>query len=118
MAETKYRLTKPLSDGTEAPAMVEFANRDSEGNAITSHMQETTHAELVALRDAGSLVPGRQYRITDYTCTTTQAETQSAGNRFDVIVIADSTDKLNENARACLTAGDAYFSGAGAKLES
>ena len=36
------------------------------------------YAELKALRDAGMLVPGRQYRITDYTCTTTQANTKSA----------------------------------------
>ena len=67
-------------------------------------------------RDAGELIPGAQYRITDYTCTTVQANTQSAGHQFDVIVTADDVNKLNENARACLHEGDTYF--ANSKLES
>ena len=50
-----------------------------------------------------------QYRITDYQCTTTQSETSSAGHVFDIIVVADSASVLNENARAALHAGDAYF---------
>ena len=73
-------------------------------------------ADLVALRDAGELIPGQQYRITDYECTTVQVNTQSAGHQFDIIVTADDVDKLNENASACLHEGDAYF--ADSKLES
>ena len=73
-------------------------------------------ADLVALRDAGELIPGQQYRITDYVTTTTQASTQSAGHQFDIIVTADDVDKLNENARACLHEGDTYF--ANSKLEA
>lgn len=73
-------------------------------------------ADLVALRDAGELIPGQQYRITDYMTTTTQANTQSAGHQFDIIVTADDVDKLNENARACLHEGDTYF--ANSKLEA
>lgn len=46
------------------------------------------------------MVPGTQYRITDYQCTTTQENTKSANHQFDIIVIADDVDKLNENARA------------------
>jgi hypothetical protein len=72
--------------------------------------------DLVALRDDGELIPGQQYRITDYITTTAQAHTQSAGNQFDIIVTADSVNKLNENARACLHEGDAYF--ANSKLEA
>ena len=70
-----------------------------------------TYAELKSLRDAGKLVPGQQYRITDYTCTTTQANTKSAGHQFDIIVTADDESTLNEEARAALHTGDEYFSG-------
>ena len=68
-----------------------------------------TWAELKALRDNGQLVAGTQYRIIDYTCTTTQENTQSAGNVFDIIVTAYSESVLNENARAIAHEGDEYF---------
>ena len=69
------------------------------------------YTDLKSLRDAGKLVPGQQYRITDYTCTTTQANTKSAGHQFDIIVTADDESTLNEEARAALHSGDEYFSG-------
>lgn len=75
----------------------------------TAKMTETTWAALKALRDGGNLVPGMQYRITDYQCTTTTANTSSAGHQFDIIVVADSASVLNENARAALHVGDTYF---------
>ena len=59
-----------------------------------------TWESLKNLRDNSLLTPGQQYRITDYECTTVQENTQSAGHPFDIIVTADSADKLNENARA------------------
>lgn len=71
---------------------------------------EITWAALKTLRDGGNLVPGRQYRIMDYQCTTTTENTSSAEHQFDIIVIADNANTLNENARACLHDGDAYFS--------
>ena len=86
------------------------------GNIEIEALVEVTWQELKDKRDAGELIPGAQYRITDYTCTTVQANTQSAGHQFDVIVTADDVDKLNENARACLHAGDTYF--ANSKLEA
>ena len=70
---------------------------------------QITYAELKSLRDAGKLVPGTQYRITDYTCTTTQNGTKSAGHQFDIIVTADDESTLNEVARAVKHEGDAYF---------
>ncbi len=73
-------------------------------------------ADLVTLRDTGELIPGQQYRITDYVTTTVQENTQSAGHQFDIIVVADDVNKLNENARACLHEGDTYF--ANSKLEA
>ena len=65
--------------------------------------------ELKTLIDNSQLVPGQQYRITDYTCTTTQAATKSAGHVFDIIVTADSENTLNEEARAIQHEGDTYF---------
>ena len=75
-----------------------------------------TYAALKALRDGGNLVPGTWYRITDYVCTTTQDNTQSAEHAFDVIVRADDTSHLNENAFAAHHEGDEYF--ANCKLEA
>ena len=63
-------------------------------------MISLTYSELKSLRDNKQLVPGQQYRITDYVTTTAQANTQSAGHQFDIIVTADDVNKLNENARA------------------
>ena len=73
-----------------------------ESLATTTHeaLTEITYTELKTLRDNSELVPGVQYRITDYMTTTVQENTQSAGHQFDIIVTADSVDKLNENARA------------------
>ena len=79
------------------------------GGGLAEFMMPITHAELKTLRDSSQLVAGMQYRITDYQCTTTQENTQSAGHQFDIIVTADSTNTLNENARACLHEGDTYF---------
>lgn len=71
---------------------------------------ETTWSELKSRRDNATLVTGQQYRITDYECTTSRTTiAQSAGHQFDIIVIADAADKLNENARACVHDGDTYF---------
>ena len=75
-------------------------------NQVTASYQE-----LVELRSKNKLVPGKQYRITDYTCTTSQSSTRSANHPFDIIVTADSESTLNEEARAIQHTGDSYFSG-------
>ena len=78
---------------------------------------ETTWADLKALRDGGTLTPGQQYRITDYVYVRNDDTSLLSGNHpFDIIVIADSSNKLNEVARAALHAGDTYF--ANCKLEA
>ena len=77
--------------------------------AIDALVQPITWSDLKAKRDAGSLIPGMQYRITDYTCTTTQDATTSAGHVFDIIVTADGESTLNEVARAAKHEGDSYF---------
>ena len=67
---------------------------------IKTLVQSITWRDLKDKRDAGSLIPGMQYRITDYACTTTQSNTKSAGHQFDIIVVADDERTLNETARA------------------
>lgn len=68
-----------------------------------------THEELVDLRNDNKLIPGMQYRITDYVATTSDTESRSANHPFDIIVTADDTNILNENARAIQHEGDEYF---------
>ena len=86
-------------------------NVELEGNFGPKSMTylKITYAELVNLRDTSKLTSGILYRITDYITTTTQEGTKSAGHPFDVIVRADSENKLNEHAWAIQHVGDEYF---------
>lgn len=63
------------------------------------------------MRDNGELVAGAWYRITNYQCTTTQDNTQSAGHVFDILVLALDGKTLSEEARAIQHEGDTYFEG-------
>lgn len=67
---------------------------------LESSIKEITYSELKEMRDNDKLSPGALYRITDYICTTTQENTISAGNKFDIIVLATSVNSLSEWARA------------------
>lgn len=100
MAETNYISSIKTSDGKT------YNIKDTDAR---KRMIETTWSNLKTLRDNSQLIAGMQYKITDYQCTTTQVDTQSAGHQFDIIVTADSTNKLNEEARATLHSGDTYF---------
>ena len=75
-------------------------NGANKGATALQPIHSITYAELVALRDSSSLVAGMQYRITDYDFTTTEEDTDSAHQLFDIIVTADSESVLNETARA------------------
>lgn len=91
-------------------ALTPDANKAVDINTIP--MTETTWSVLKTLRDGGNLVPGMQYRITDYNCIVDpefSEEYISGGHAFDIIVIADTTSKLNESARAAIHSGDSYF---------
>lgn len=76
-------------------------------------MTPITYTELKQLRDNSQLIPGMQYRITDYETFVASREkpmdTISAGHQFDIIVTADSESVLNEKARAIQHEGDTYF---------
>ena len=81
------------------------------GGYNTTEIIPIQYSALVTLVSNSKLVPGQQYRITDYVTTTVQNDTQSANHAFDVIVTADDVNKLNENARAIQHSGDTYFNG-------
>ena len=108
-----------LSAGTVA-AITDLEDKIDElsGNTGFDGFEKITWSALKTLRDSSGLTPGKQYRITDYNTTTSQADTQAAGHQFDIIVVADSVNKLNENARAVLHNGDTYFSTSGANLNA
>ena len=69
------------------------------------------HNDLKKLRNNNQLIPGQKYRIIDYVTTTTQTNTRSAWNLFDVIVTAIDDHTLSENAYAIKSARDVdnYF---------
>lgn len=71
--------------------------------SIKPALVEITYNDLKALRDASGLTPGMQYRITDYVTVVNDIYNEGirvSNSQFDVIVTADSVNKLNENARA------------------
>lgn len=94
------------------------ADAKAVGDAISgggggAGLESITYAQLKTKRNNGTLTPGGQYRITDYVCTTTQAESRAVSHPFDIIVVADDESTLNESARACLHEGDTYYSAVG-----
>lgn len=99
---------------------IEFVNREEFNKEVESLRNDiinisadmlvpATYAELKALRDAGELIPGMMYRITDFVTITTQANTQSAGHQFDIVVTALDERTLSEEAMAMMHEGDTYF---------
>lgn len=85
----------------------DMKNKINESQEVT--IIEILHKELIDLRNNNKLVPGQQYRIIDYVATTNDLESRSANHPFDIIVTADDTNILNENARAIQHKGDEYF---------
>lgn len=72
-------------------------NLDGGGSEL---VVETTYSALKALRNAGELVPGTKYRITDYHCTTGLGGTECANHQFDIVVKAVSNNQLSHKASA------------------
>jgi len=88
------------------------------GGGGSAKLTETTYSDLKDLRDNGNLVPGMYYRITDYVTKingTIRSNgmylhyAKSAEHPYDIIVCADSSSTLNENAWAIQHQGDTYF---------
>ena len=78
-------------------------------------IQHVTYAQLVTLRNNSGLVAGQWYRITDYmTTVANDTEARSAGNPFDLLVMATSSNTLSEEAKAIKSSRDSngYFTDA------
>lgn len=83
-----------------------------------SNLEKITYANLVAKRNAGKLIPGKFYRIIDFVTMVdpTNISIRSAGNQFDIIVLALDTNILSEEAYAAQSSSTTYF--ANCKLEA
>lgn len=64
-------------------------------------MIEILYDDLVKLRASGELIPGMQYRIIDYNPKDNDYLARMYDAQFDIIVIADTADTINTNARIC-----------------
>jgi hypothetical protein len=62
-------------------------------------VKNISYEELLDLRTNSHLTQNRKYRITDYITTTSQEDTQSENNLFDIIVEALSEDTLSEDVK-------------------
>ena len=93
--------------------VVQLEDKGSNQGASSNQIIAISYTDLKTLRDNAQLVPGQQYRITDYTCTctTTQENARAVGHVFDIIVTADDASTINEVARAVKHDGDTYFAG-------
>lgn len=116
-AEGGYKVWQCLSNNGTAAVWKLWDSASGEASS-SQPMVSTTWAELKAMRDGATLVPGTWYRITDYMTTTSQEGTQSAGHQFDVVVLATGTNTLSEEARAAKHEGDTYFTENGANLDA
>lgn len=86
------------------------------GSGSGSAAIETTYAELKSLKDSNSLVPGQQYKLTDYETlikaggsSKGKLVAKSAGHRFDLTLTASTTNSFNAIAKASKRADDDYF---------
>ena len=68
-----------------------------------------TYNELSDLISNSQLIPGQNYRITDYVTTTSQEYSISECNRFDIIVTAITNNVISDDAKAINCEGDTYF---------
>lgn len=83
---------------------------ESEDSGIIENCIYTTWEELVDLRNEGNLIPGSDYRITDYECIiNNEMGIRSAGHQFDIILTAIDESHLSETGKAAHHAGDTYF---------
>ena len=89
--------------------VVQLEDKGSNQGTASNQIIAISYADLKALRGNAQLVPGQQYRITDYTCTTTQENTRAVGHAFDIIVTALDEFTLSEEAQAIQNSNDGYF---------
>ena len=110
--------------GIERTIAVNLVN-DSGVWGASDRQISITYADLKALRNAGELVNGATYRITDYVTKINGTYdlsslgasgylhiAKSAEHPYDIIVYAEDESTLSEVARVALHDGDTYFANA------
>ena len=113
IVDAKTNLRQAINDKggelTEDATIDEFAEAVTNLKISEEKLIKIKYSELKSLKDTSQLVESSYYRITDYSTTTTQEGTQSAGHGFDIIVFALSNSTLSEDAKVVLHDGDEYF---------
>ena len=95
-------IKKYNTEGLKSDDFAKFIPEDKIDKKIETfeNLQLITYSELVTLRNNSQLIPGRKYRIIDYSTTTSETDTVSAGHDFDIVVSAVSNSQLSEMADA------------------
>ena len=99
-------------------SVVDSITRDKDGHltdfnvtevSLPAEVNTVTYADLVRLRNSGSLVTGTAYKIRDYEFKTTLSNATSGNHPFCIILRATSKNTLSPEATAAAIPGDAYF---------
>ena len=112
--ENEYEIDAKYWNGKETLKTINGKSLFGSGDiSISTNITNTqlcvSYNELKGLRDGSLLIPGQQYRITDYVTTTSQENTRSAGHQFDIIVTALNENTLCEEAHAIQNQNVDYF---------
>ena len=108
------RANKLTLEFTPEAAYSQFAGFTSDGVlkiwVEADDIINITYNELKELRNNSKLKPSQYYRITDFVTTVANdPEAQSAGHKFDLIILATDKNKLQEECYAIQHEGDTYF---------
>ena len=112
LSNIKTYITNTISnkqDTLTSGVNIKTINNESvlgEGNLTVKNLIEVTYNELVTLRNNKQLIPGRLYKITDYSTIITGLNITSAEHNFNIIVEATDIDKLSENVKATIHKAD------------
>jgi len=108
--DTQYPSAKAVYDMiTDDEQVVGAALNNLNARISTNQYENVDYQTLRYLRDNSQLIPGKQYRITNYYTTTTDTESRAQGHTFNIIVTALTENKLSEEAGACPYEGDTYY---------
>lgn len=85
------------------------ADGSVDSNTYITKAEEKTYAQLKTLKDNNQLIPGKQYILTDYVCTTSQTGTKASTHSFDIILTAVSNNQFDEEVKARKKVNVNYF---------
>ena len=95
----------------ENKSILIYENGEWDYTVYKDQLIEITYEDLVLLKRSRKLEPGRQYRITNYVTRVKGEQIYTSKEYpFDIIVIADNVNTLNENARVIQHINDTHFS--------